>query len=65
MKIDKKIKNLTLTGLMAALITLFTAFIFHIPTGVNGGYVHLGDALIYLSAVRLPWPYAMAAGAIG
>ena len=65
MKIDKKIKNLTLTGLMAALITLFTAFVLHIPTGVNGGYIHLGDALIYLSAALLPWPYAMAAGAIG
>lgn len=65
MKIDKKIKNLTLTGLMAALITLFTAYIVHIPIGVSGGYIHLGDSLIYLSAVLLPWPYAMAAGAIG
>jgi uncharacterized repeat protein (TIGR04002 family) len=65
MKTDKKIKNLTLTGLMAALITLFTAYIVHIPIGVSGGYIHLGDSLIYLSAVLLPWPYAMAAGAIG
>lgn len=65
MKTDKKIKNLTLTGLMAALITLFTAYIVHIPIGVSGGYIHLGDSLIYLSAVLLPWPYAMTAGAIG
>ena len=65
MKTDKKIKNLTLTGLMAALITLFTAYIVHIPIGVSGGYIHLGDSLIYLIAVLLPWPYAMAAGAIG
>ena len=33
--------------------------------GLNGGYIHLGDALIYLAAVLLPAPYAMAAGAIG
>lgn len=65
MKADRKIKLLTLTGLMAALITLFTAYIVHIPIGVNGGYIHLGDAIIYLAAVLLPWPYAMAAGAIG
>ena len=65
MKSDKKLRYITLTGLFAALITLFTAYIFHIPVGVNGGYIHLGDALIYLAAALLPAPYAMAAGAIG
>ena len=65
MKSDKKLRQLTLTGLMAALITLFTAYIVHIPVGAAGGYIHLGDALIYLSAALLPPPYAMAAGAIG
>ena len=62
---QNKIHLLTLTGIMAALITLFTAYIVHIPVGTNGGYVHLGDALIYLAAAILPMPYAMAAGAIG
>ena len=65
MKNDKKLRYITLTGLFAALITLFTAYIIHIPVGVNGGYIHLGDALIYLAAVLLPAPYAIAAGAIG
>ncbi len=65
MKADLKLKYITLTGLLAALITLFTAYILHIPMGFNGGYIHLGDALIYLAAVLLPAPYAMAAGAIG
>ena len=65
MKADIKLKYITLTGLLAALITLFTAYIVHIPMGFNGGYIHLGDALIYLAAVLLPAPYAMAAGAIG
>ena len=62
---NRKIYNLTLTGIFAALITIFTAYIGHIPVGANGGYVHFGDTIIYLAATILPMPYAMAAGAIG
>ncbi len=62
---EKNVKNLTLTGLMAALVTLFTAYFVHIPVGPNGGYIHLGDSVIYLAAGLLPLPYAMLAGAIG
>ena len=36
------VKRITATAVMAALTTLMTAYIFHIPVGVNGGYVHLG-----------------------
>nr|WP_297706441.1 TIGR04002 family protein [uncultured Butyrivibrio sp.] len=64
-KKNSRIYNLTLTGVFAALITIFTAYIGHIPVGANGGYVHFGDTLIYLAATILPMPYAMAAGAIG
>ena len=56
---------LTTTGLFAALICITTAYIFHIPVGTNGGYVHVGDALSYLAAAFLPAPYAMAAAALG
>ena len=59
------VKSITATAVMAALTTLMTAYIFHIPVGVNGGYVHLGDTMIYLAAAFLPLPYACAAGAIG
>jgi uncharacterized repeat protein (TIGR04002 family) len=65
MKADNKLKYLTLTGLLAALITVFTAYIAHIPVGVNGTYIHLGDAIIYLAAAILPTPYAILAAAIG
>ena len=61
----KKVNYLVVTGIMAALITLMTAYICHIPVGTNGGYVHFGDALIYLAAALLPKPYALAAAAIG
>ena len=64
MKSDIKLRYITLAGLFAALLALFTAYILHIPAGPNG-YIHLGDAFIYLAAALLPTPYAMAAGAIG
>lgn len=60
-----KVRNVTITGVFAALITVMTAYVCHIPVGTNGGYVHFGDALIYLAAVLLPRPYALAAAAIG
>lgn len=64
-KQGNKLKYLTITGLMAAMITIMTAYICHIPTGVNGGYIHFGDSIIYLAAALLPTPYALAAAAIG
>ena len=60
-----KVKYITMKGIMAALITLMPAYICHIPVGAIGGYVHFGDSLIYLAAVLLPTPYALAAAAIG
>lgn len=62
---QKPLTLLTTTALFAAMITLMTAYIFHIPYGANGGYVHFGDALIYLAAVLLPRPYAVCAAIIG
>lgn len=60
-----KTKPLVFTALFASLIFMFTAYIFHIPVGNGGGYVHLGDAFIFIAASLLPFPYALFAGAIG
>lgn len=60
-----KVRLLTSTAIFAAMITLMTAYICHIPDGINGGYIHFGDSLIYLAACLLPAPYALAAAAIG
>lgn len=57
-------RPIVLTGLMAAMVFFTTAYILHIPVGTSG-YVHLGDTMVYLAAVLLPTPYAMAAAAIG
>lgn len=60
-----KTKNLCLAGLFAAIIFVTTAYFFHIPIGTNGGYLHFGDAFVYLAGSILPAPFAMASGAIG
>lgn len=62
---SRQVRNLTIAGIMAALIMMMTAYICHVPIGVNGGYLHFGDTLIYVTAALLPKPYAMAAAAIG
>lgn len=61
----RKSTLLCITGFFAALITLMTGFILHIPYGANGGYIHFGDALIFLAASMLPKPYAISAAVIG
>lgn len=60
-----RIRYLAMAGVLATLITLATAYICHIPVGLNGGYIHFGDSLIYLAAALLPKPYAMLAAAVG
>ncbi|MCC8123550.1 MAG: TIGR04002 family protein [Oscillospiraceae bacterium] len=57
-------RRLVVTALFAAAITVMTAYVLHIPIP-GGGYIHLGDMLIYLAACMLPRPYAIAAGIIG
>ena len=59
------VQRAVMTAVFAALICLTTAFLLHIPVGTAGGYIHLGDAFIYLAAAFLPTPFAMAAASIG
>lgn len=61
---SNNVRLVAFTGMFAALVFLVTWAI-HVPAGLNGGYVHFGDALVYLAASMLPLPYAMAASAIG
>lgn len=59
---NEKLVNTVYAGLFAALTALLTA-VLHIPVG--NGYVHCGDAVIYLAAAMLPLPYAAGAAAVG
>lgn len=67
MKRKSSILYLVMAALFAALITVFTAWFFHIPIkiGANTAYIHFGDAFVFLAASLLPAPYACAAAAIG
>lgn len=57
------VKKITLTAVFAAIIAVMTAFI-KIPTGINEGYLHFGDSMIYLAGCLLG-PCAALAAAIG
>lgn len=55
-------RQLILAALLAAMVAAVTFFI-KIPT--HNGYIHPGDAVIYLAACLLPTPLAMLTGALG
>ena len=61
-KENEKLIHTVQAGLFAALTALLTAAL-HIPVG--NGYIHCGDAVIYLAAAVLPMPFAIASSAIG
>ncbi|MFI3226613.1 MAG: TIGR04002 family protein [Clostridia bacterium] len=58
-----KTKNITFTAILAALVFVATAYLFHIPVG--NGYIHIGDAFVFLAGCLLPKPYAILASIIG
>lgn len=62
---NPKLFHMTSAALFTALTCVTTAYLFHIPFGTGGGYIHIGDAVIYLGAALLPTPYAMIAGGLG
>lgn len=59
-----KAKNITMIGLFAALVFLFT-FTFKVPEGGMLGYAHLGDMFIIISVWMLGRKYAPFAAGIG
>ena len=58
----KDLRLMCISGIFAALVFVVTAYL-HIPT--YNGYVHIGDAFIFLAACILPTPYAVGVGAMG
>ena len=61
-RLNRTTLQITLTAVFAALICLFTALV-KVPVGP--GYVHFGDALLYLYAVLSGNWWAILAGALG
>ncbi|OUQ83253.1 TIGR04002 family protein [Flavonifractor sp. An10] len=64
MKQSQRLHLLIMSALFAAAIAVMTAYLLHIPIP-TGGYIHVGDALIYLAACLLPAPYAVGAAMVG
>lgn len=62
---DQKLHRMATAAVFAAAITVVTAYFLHIPIPGSSGYMHLGDALIYLAACLLPAPYAVFAASVG
>ena len=58
----KDLRLMCISGIFAALVFVVTAYL-HIPT--YNGYVHIGDAFIFLASCILPTPYAIGVGAMG
>ena len=59
-----KTKLITKSALFAALIYVATLTGAVCPIG-GGAYLHIGDAMVYSSALVLPFPFAMLSSAVG
>ena len=57
------VKQLTLAGVLAALVFVLT-YLPKVPVPVTGGYIHLGDGAIFLSVLLLG-PLGIPAAAVG
>ena len=58
------IRDLTNMALLTALVTIATITI-TIPIPATGGYLNLGDSIIFLAAILFGWRYGMVAGGLG
>lgn len=59
----KKLRIIILSALFAAM-TFALTFSVKLPMP-GGGYIHLGDTMIYVAATVLPTPFAMLAAGVG
>lgn len=61
---NKKLYYSVSAALFTAIITVSTAYI-KFNTGINNGYLHFGDSIIYLAACIIPAPYSLFCAALG
>jgi len=58
-----KTSDIVLASLFAALVYVVTAYFPRIPTA--RGYIHIGDAMVYLAASMLPLPLSAVSAGLG
>ena len=61
---NKKVLNMVYAAVFAAMIFALTRFV-QIPVPGGAGYLHFGDAMIYIVASTLGGPWALLASAVG
>lgn len=61
---SNKTRRLVLAALFTALICVVTYFAIPIPA-LGGGYINIGDAIIYTAAIAMGNPWAAAAAGLG
>lgn len=61
---DNRTNKLVMTALMMALTYIATVFV-RVPIPFTQGYVHLGDTMVFMSALVLGRKYGIAAAGIG
>lgn len=61
----KSMDTIRITILSALFAAMIFALTFSIKIPMPSGYIHLGDAMIYISACILPLPFAILSAAIG
>ena len=64
MNTSSRTSTLVMSALMVAIITVSIMFI-KLPIPFTQGYVHLGDAMIFMSVMILGWKHSAIAAAIG
>ncbi|MBP3384104.1 MAG: ECF transporter S component [Firmicutes bacterium] len=64
MNTSSRTSTLVMSALMVAIITVSIMFI-KLPIPFTQGYVHLGDAMIFMSVMILGWKHGAIAAAIG
>lgn len=63
-KVNRKVLNMVYAAVFAAMIFALTRFI-QIPVPGGAGYLHFGDAMIYIVASTLGGPWALLASVLG
>lgn len=59
-------KDLVLTGLLTALVFIFTRFInIRLPISINGGLIHMGNVMLFVTAIVFGKRKAAISGAVG
>ncbi len=57
-------QNIVILGLLTSL-TIILTYVIQIPVSATGGYINLGDGMIFLAAILFGWRYGMISGGIG